>query len=113
MGYIKDHLSVYRLQGSDAEYRNPSTLTGKCIRFAWVAYAVQAWQDKMLSDDDFLKALTNSLKGYSVSVPEDEMSNSLADNISCANGDLSVISNHIIGAWSALQREVELSLTNV
>ena len=112
MGYIRDHLSVYRRPVHNVEYRNPNTLSGKSIRFAWVAYAVQAWQSEMLSDDDFLTALSTSLKSYSLAVPVDDVMNNLADNITNSGGNLQQIANHLNVAWTTLRSEIEFTIIN-
>ena len=110
-GYIRDHLSVYRSPIPGIAYRNPNTLLGKLIRFAWVAYTVQAWEDNMLSDEDFVTALSNSLRAYAVSIPPDDMMNCLADNISMANGNYRTIADHVNSAWSILRSDYDYSAT--
>lgn len=109
--YMTDHLSVYRRQGSGVEYLNPQTLSGKIIRFAWIAYAVQAWKNETLNDSDFLSALTNSLRAYSAEMPADEMTNHLADNISSSNGNLQTIAEHLDVAWSVLRADHKFANT--
>lgn len=109
MGYIRDHLSVYRRPVANVEYRNPNTISGKILRFAWVAFSVEAWRNKMLNDEDFLAALSNSLKAYAVAVPADEMINNLADSISNANGNLQTIADLLSEAWSTLRSEYRFS----
>jgi hypothetical protein len=109
MAYIRDHLSVYRRPVANVEYRNPNTLSGKTLRFAWIAFSVQAWQNKMLNDEDFLAALSNSLKAYAVAVPADDMMNSLADSILNANGNLLTIADLLSETWSTLRTEYRFS----
>ena len=65
----------------------------------------------MLSDEDFVTALSNSLRAYAVSIPPDDMMNCLADNISMANGNYRTIADHVNSAWSILRSDYDYSAT--
>ena len=95
VGYIRDHLSVYRMQPPSAHYHDPNLLSGVFHRLWWVASAVQAWRDRLLDNASLLESINNFLKRYLSESPENLSYCKLSDAVNSSSNDLLSLARQI------------------
>ena len=70
LGYIRDHLGVYRAQFAKNRYKDPNNRSGQLHRFWWPANAARAWKDQLLSEVSFQQSVAKFLDRYLTEQPE-------------------------------------------
>lgn len=71
IGFIRDHLSLWRLHGQQTSFGSSQSHGWRAMRLCWVYYTARAWIDGILSDGDFELALKGSTRLCHSQMPED------------------------------------------
>jgi hypothetical protein len=70
LGYIRDHIGVYRAQFGKTRYKDPTNRSGQLHRFWWPASAARAWKDQLISEVSFQQSVVKFLDRYLSEQPE-------------------------------------------
>lgn len=71
IGFIRDHLSLWRLHGQQSSFGERQSHGWRGMRLCWVYYTARAWIDGILCDGDFEAALKGSTRLCHSQMPED------------------------------------------